>query len=367
MKTIFVSIASYRDTYCSRTLESLYENAKNPQRVYVGICVQNKEANEECTLEKPELIKYNKNIQTIRLKYFEAKGPTHARYLCATLFADQDYFLQIDSHTLFEKDWDQTAIDMLNEIKENTDSSDVVISHYPPNYDDIKNDSRNINNVTVNCESFFNDEGIVSFKGAEFVDMSKHDGYIGAPHIAGGMFFCEGKCIRDVPFDPNLPNLFVGEEIIHSARVWTAGYDIYAPTKNFVYHLYTREDQPKVWTDVKTFDSSDAKNKVRSIMGFQGGSECPKHLNDNIHEYGIGKKRTLDQFFKYAGIDVTQKTVNKNFCKTTPEKEGFSVIGVQPWNWDLIAMVFIIIAAFFLFIFRKEFRRLWKLRPKWLN
>jgi len=366
MKTIFVSIASYRDTYCSRTLESLYENAKNPDRVYVGICVQNKEANEECALEKPELTKYNKNIQTIRLKHFEAKGPTHARYLCATLFADQDYFLQIDSHTLFEKDWDQTAINMFDEIKKNTDSKDVVISHYPPNYDDIKNDSRNVNNVTVNCESFFNDEGIISFKGAEFVDISKRDGYIDAPHIAGGMFFCEGKCVRDVPFDPNLPNLFVGEEILHSARVWTAGYDIYAPTKNFLYHLYTREDQPKVWTDVKTFDSSDAKNKVRSIMGFQGGAEFPRHLNDNIDKYGLGKDRTLDQFFKHAGIDVSNKTVNKNFC-SIPKKDGFSVIGKKSWNWDLVAMVFIIIAGFFLCIFRKEFRRLWKLRPKWLN
>jgi hypothetical protein len=329
--------------------------------------VQNKEANEECVLEKPDLIKYNKNIQTIRLKHFEAKGPTHARYLCATLFDNQDYFLQIDSHTLFEKNWDQTAIDMLDEIKENTDSSNVVISHYPPNYDDIKNKSRNVNNVTVNCESFFNNDGIVSFKGAEFVDMSKRGGYIGAPHIAGGMLFCEGKCIRDVPFDPNLPNLFVGEEILHSARVWTAGYDIYAPTKNFVYHLYTREDQPKVWSDVKTFDSKDAMNKVRTILGFQGdGGELPKHLNDNINEYGIGKVRSLQDFFEYAGIDVANKTVTKNFC-SAPKKEGFStMIDAQSWNWDVIVMALIIIIGFVLFIFRKDVLRLWRLRPRWL-
>lgn len=367
MKTIFVSIASYRDIYCSRTLESLYENAQHPDRVYVGICVQNKDPTEECVLEKPELKPYNKNIQTIRLKHFEAKGPTHARYLCATLFSDQDYFLQIDSHTLFEKDWDQTAINMIDEIKENTDSKNVVISHYPPNYDDIKNDSRDVNNVTVNCESFFNDEGIVSFKGAEFVDMSKHGGYIGAPHIAGGMFFCEGKCIRDVPYDPNLPHLFVGEEILHSARVWTAGYDIYAPTKNFVYHLYTREDQPKVWSDVKTFDSTDAKNKVLAILGFQGGDDLPKHLNDNIDEYGLGKVRSLQDFLEYAGIDVSNKTVTKNFC-STPKKEGFSTaIELESWKWDTIAMAFIVIIGFLLFIFRKGVRRLWKLRPRWLN
>jgi hypothetical protein len=44
MRTIFVSIASYRDRMCSRTLSSLYAEAKNPSHVYVGICQQNNHA-----------------------------------------------------------------------------------------------------------------------------------------------------------------------------------------------------------------------------------------------------------------------------------------------------------------------------------
>ena len=34
--------------------------------------------------------------------------------------------------------------------------------------------------------------------------------------------------------DPNLSMMFVGEEILHSARVWTHGYDIFAPDENLV-------------------------------------------------------------------------------------------------------------------------------------
>ena len=34
--------------------------------------------------------------------------------------------------------------------------------------------------------------------------------------------------------DPNLGMMFVGEEILHSARVWTRGYDIFAPDENLV-------------------------------------------------------------------------------------------------------------------------------------
>ena len=34
--------------------------------------------------------------------------------------------------------------------------------------------------------------------------------------------------------DPNLDMMFVGEEILHSARMWTHGYDIFSPDENLV-------------------------------------------------------------------------------------------------------------------------------------
>jgi hypothetical protein len=158
----------------------------------------------------------------------------------------------------------------------------------------------------------------------------------------------------------------VGEEILHSARVWTAGYDIYSPTQNIVYHLYTREDQPKVWEN-KTFNSTNAQNRVRKMMGFDGATEYPDHLNENSEQYGFGKKRTLSEFYKYAGIDIKNKKVTKNFCPKSAESEGFSTMIPQSCNWDTIVMALIVIIGLFLFIFRKGVRRLWKLRPKWLN
>ena len=334
-KTIFVSIASYRDFYCSRTLESMYQNAKYPENLYAGICIQNKEGDEDCVLPE-NLTQYSKNVATIRMKNYEAKGPTWARYLCTTLFNDQDYFFQIDSHTLFEQDWDIILMSMIDEIKQNTESTDVVLSHYPPNYQEHSNKNKNKNIVDTICQSFFNEKGMVSFLGASPIDMSK-DKYVQTPHIAAGMFFCEGKCIREVPYDPNLPNLFVGEEILHSARVWTAGYDIYSPTQVTVYHLYTRSDQPHVWDDKKTFDDTDAFNKAKHILGLQDAQTkpVPEHVKENIDQYGLGTKRTIQEFFDFAGIDVKNKTIYKNFCpkphEIPPEsgipKEGFSEDG----------------------------------------
>lgn len=285
-----------------------------PENLYAGICIQNKEGDEDCVLP-PNLDQYSKNIATIRMKNYEAKGPTWARYLCTTLFNDQDYFFQIDSHTLFEEGWDLTLMKMIDDIKDNTVSEDVVLSHYPPSYHDYENKAKNKHIVDTICQSFFNEKGMVSFLGASSVDMSK-DKYVQTPHIAAGMFFCEGKCIREVPYDPNLPNLFVGEEILHSARVWTAGYDIYSPTEVTVYHLYTRSDQPHVWDDKKTFDDTHAFNKAKSILNFHDAKSAaiPEHVNENIEYYGLGTKRTIKQFFDFAGIDPVNKKIYKNFC-----------------------------------------------------
>lgn len=366
-KTIFVSIASYRDIYCSRTLESLYKNATYPNNIYAGICIQNKEGDEECSLPN-NLIQFSPNITTIRLKDYEAKGPTWARYLCASLFNNQDYFFQVDSHTLFEKGWDVILMSMIDEIKRNTGSHDVVLSHYPPNYDDYGNKNRDKNIVDTICQSFFNEKGMVSFLGATAVDMKK-DKYVQTPHIAAGMFFCEGKCIHDVPYDPNLPNLFVGEEILHSARVWTAGYDIYSPTQLSVYHLYTRDDQPHVWDDKKTFDDTDALNKVKQILQFEDEKSLPiaANVKENIEKYGLGKKRTLQQFLDFAGIDPKNKQIYKNFCpkphKIKPQSgvpkeqniiEGFSnVDNMNNVNLSLsilnILLVFILLFLLFFF------------------
>jgi len=321
-KSIFVSIASYRDKYCSKTLESCFSNAKNPNNIYVGICIQNDEKDEDCTIHNESLKQFNKNIQTIKLKHHEAKGPTWARYLCATLFNNEDYFFQIDSHILFRQNWDEILINMLQEIKDNTDSKNIVISHYPPSYSDHNNKKKENHSVDTICQSFFNERGVVSFLGAESMNM-KEKKYIKTPHIAGGMVFSEGTCIKDVPYDPNLPYLFVGEEILHSARIWTSGYDIYTPTENTVYHLYTRTDQPHIWND-KKYSDEDATNKVKYLMNFDKNvkDKIPEHVMYNIEKYGLGKTRTLDEYLEYAGINVNDFKITKNFCKPFVKDES---------------------------------------------
>ena len=71
-----------------------------------------------------------------------------------------------------------------------------------------------------------------------------------APFVAAGFFFGPADFLHEVPFDPLLPWIFMGEEISMSARLWTAGYDIFAPTVNVLNHYYVRRHYPKFWESV---------------------------------------------------------------------------------------------------------------------
>ena len=194
--SIFVSIASYRDVSCTKTLSSIYQNAANPNKIFVGICQQNDKNDPSCINHSNEHIRsYINNIRIIKLPHYLAKGPTYARFLCSTLLQNEEYFFQIDSHTLFVKNWDSKLINMINDIKQNTNSKDIIISHYPKNYEEYQNKNPN-NEVPIICKSFFNDRGMISFEGAENISMTKNN-YIQTPYISAGMFFCESRGIRE--------------------------------------------------------------------------------------------------------------------------------------------------------------------------
>ena len=314
--TIFVSIASYRDDVCNSTLKSLYEMSKYPENVFVGICQQNKEDEDEDCVKSFE---NNPNIRIMRISHKDAKGPTYARYLCSRLWKGEEYYLQIDSHSSFVKNWDEKCINMITEIKNLSLSKKPVLSHYPKEiseYKSYKTDSdKDKYNVTRMCRSFFNTRDMLSFFGAEIIDTSKE--YYRTPYVAGGMVFCESKFLDELPYDPELPYLFVGEEILHSIRYYTNGWDIFTPNENVIFHEYTRSGKPKIWTDNPSYSDIPAFEKVKFYIGLvKDDLKIPENLRKNLNKYGLGKERSLQDYYDFAGINLEKRIVTKNFCKS---------------------------------------------------
>lgn len=80
--------------------------------------------------------------------------------------------------------------------------------------------------------------------------------------------------LREVPFDPFLPWIFMGEEIIMSTRLWTAGYDIFSPSRAVVGHIYVRRHKPKFWESVHRAFSPGIHNPLQVRCSICSGRFC---------------------------------------------------------------------------------------------
>ena len=312
--SIFVSLASYRDSDCHNTLENLYATAKDPSFVYVGVCQQNKPGvgEEQCVASTAGSRVPERNVRRINLHHKEAQGPCWARYLCSTMYEDEEYYLQIDSHMRFVQDWDAKLIAMIAKVESETGSNRIVLSTYVRVIEDYNEETKQgaDDNIPRICQAFWDHNGMISLHGASILPPSTIAKQV--PFVAGGLMFVRAKpFLSEVPYDPELRDIFTGEEILHSARIWTAGWDIFTPTENIAYHHFIREGMPKFWDDNVRDDSASMK-RVRYLLKFS--KERPDAANRGLDRYGMGSVRSLKDYYAFAGIDPVNLTVNKNFC-----------------------------------------------------
>jgi hypothetical protein len=303
-ETIFVSIASYRDADCMTTVKDIFAKARDPTRVFIGVVEQNsaKQA-EQCV---PTEFLYHDNVRKISIPNGEAKGPCYARYLCSTLYRNETYFMQIDSHSTFVHDWDAKAIDALKKCP----SQKPILSGYP--HDDATYDI-NETTVPVLCDSLWNSDGVPQLKAVVKKKEEIGDTPQPIPFTSGGFVFAPGSLVREVPYDPSLHHLFQGEEILYTARAWTSGYDMFTSPVNIVLHKYYRKDEPKFWDDVPNWHADQKKSakRVRQILALETPIIAPGQ-----DPYGLGTQRTVQQYWEFSGLDPKTKTSKSKakFC-----------------------------------------------------
>ena len=132
--------------------------------------------------------------------------------------------------------------------------------------------------------------------------------------------FFAADFLREVPFDPFLPWIFMGEEIIMSTRLWTHGYDIFSPSHSVVGHIYVRRHKPKFWESVHRAFSPGVHNplqamvldRVKHQLGYPEAAKDmlqSKSLLTAVEQYSMGKERPLDQYLKMVGLNMTTKEV----------------------------------------------------------
>ena len=299
---IFISVASYRDDECSDTLKSIFEQAAMPENIVVGICQQNKEGEEAENCLNPKMIeKYSKQIRIKNMSYKDAKGPTYARYWCSTLWQGEEYFLQIDSHTHFQKNWDTSLIKMFKQCEE--ESSKPILTVYPPTEDQVKLDGS-----PEMCNGKLSSNDKIPIFLAGWTGKSDRPKRCPKPFSAAGFKFLRGEFLYEVPYDPNMPHLFMGEEVLLSARLWTHGYDFFTPNINICWHHYGRVGKVKYWDDIKEGTECRIKSEKRILfmLGMIGEDKVESEFLRDHHKYGFGTKRKLEDYWLASGIDMSK-------------------------------------------------------------
>ncbi|NOR68234.1 MAG: hypothetical protein GQ532_00800 [Methylomarinum sp.] len=230
MKKIFVSIASYRDPECQWTVKNLFEKAKYPERIFVGICWQFIKDEDSHCFEvdiRPE------QVRKVEFSVIEAKGASWAKVQAMTLWQGEDYILNIDSHMRFAQDWDEQMIDMLMMCP----SGQPVLSTYPAQYTPP--------DLTVDSTPHL--VAKVFDKNSKVLHLRSYEKTLSEPKrsafVAGGFIFAASELFQQVPWDPEI--YFIGEEISFAVRAWSYGWDIYSPHICLIYHYYLRTDAVK--------------------------------------------------------------------------------------------------------------------------
>jgi hypothetical protein len=292
---IFISIASYRDPELQWTIKSAIENANNPENLYFGVVHQGVDS---------ELFDINaiKNMSLIKMHPKEAKGAGFARAKAMELYSGQEYFLQIDSHTRFVPGWDAISIDQLNRAKNISGHSRVLLSYFPAPYEPERNGGMFLVKNNPKIKSYPTRQRILLNKRKqwtaerfEFESKTKESPEL-SQTVLGGFMFSDASIINEVPYDPEIS--FFGEEVCFAMRAWTRGWDIYSPSKNIVYHFYSRGGYDKIWKDRnlrgvswKEIEEISYKKQKRVLCG------------EEVGVFGAGDVRSIQEYEEFVGVN----------------------------------------------------------------
>jgi hypothetical protein len=304
MSTIFVAIACYLDYELKHTILDCINKAKHPENLRFGVCLQYDE-NESTNEHVLDFLESKLPIKVLKYHYTESNGGCWARNLAQSLYDDETYHLQIDSHTRLIQNWDEIVINDYTELKKTVDKP--LISFLPPSYSrfdelgvdyDFKNiqllDKINIPKIErITTEYWpayggYGNEQHTNFKS------------VNAILLYGGFIFSEGKWIVEVEQDPE--HYYTGEEFALAIRSYTHGYDIYTTSQIVAWHRAHPVAPKKHYNnnpeEISIGRHRHAMERLRMLVE-----------KEDLGKYGFGTVRTIEQYGEFARIDFPNKTL----------------------------------------------------------
>jgi Rps23 Pro-64 3,4-dihydroxylase Tpa1-like proline 4-hydroxylase/peroxiredoxin/GT2 family glycosyltransferase len=307
---IFINIASYRDPECQWTVKDLFEKANNPDRIFVGICWQFDEKEDQHCFE---VVTRPDQVRILPVDWRDAEGVCWARYQTQQLWDGEEYNLMIDSHMRFVPGWDDL---MINELAA-CDSPKPFLSCSPAAYTPPNQLSTHIRPTVRRVKPFMAD-GNLRCQG-EPLDRKPHKPLNGAFMVAN-FAFSRAEVLKEVPYDPFL--YFDQEEISYAARLYTHGWDVFSARDQFLYHYYNTVKapggsvRPLHWRDLHKEDNKRIQYlRERGLKRFNHMTRYQESTDQDVtqllNEFGWGTVRSLDEYEAYSGVDFKNKVCSE--------------------------------------------------------
>jgi hypothetical protein len=305
--TIFVQIASYRDPELQHTLQDLFQKAKRPENIFVGICHQYdmKEGTDSHLFKVP--FPRPKQLRIDEVDYRDAQGLFFARRKTQLLWRSEKWTVQFDSHMRFEDRWDEIAVLMLKKLQ-NKGYAKPIIGSYPPGYNPDTNELEKPHITLLKIASFDKSSGIIRISACNHFAF-KHCSP--TAFVSGNFFFTVGSHCEEIPYDTHM--YFTDEENV-AVRSWTAGYNLFNLDQNVCYHLWNNESlkdskakRTLISDDNKKHFHGDEKSNARERHLFNMKKSNNSEVLQNLAKYSLGSKRRLQDYEKFSGIDFRKK------------------------------------------------------------
>lgn len=255
--SIYVSIASLFDPELEYTLNDIFSNADNPDDIYIGLAITSVDDDVIDFMKDfysyiEDKFKDNKKLQMKLIHGIENHKIGIGRNTAASMYSGQDYFLQIDSHSLLEKGWDTQLIDLHKKAVQETNNEKTVLTAYISGYwhtVDGRVPSNGFTRYPIQCpgsrvSGYGNEESkITIFPLMQDISLYKelpelmNQAFIPSPKFNaqfafGNKYFAENRGLgNDI--------IFWEEEIIQSIELFDMGFSLVFPnTRLKVMHFY---------------------------------------------------------------------------------------------------------------------------------
>lgn len=352
-KTIFVSVPTMEDYDYVNTLKSLFQNAKYPERVYVGSPIYLSHPDQltdpgykvfwDLDFEPP---KGNYKSGFFQHEDFFGVGP--GRLNALQYYNDEDYFFQVDSHMRFKTNWDEDIINEYEDCKRYFGEY-VLLGNYAPGFE-VSLGKDGLEELATNDENkyafwLYDDSRSVHFPvgwdRTNYLDEGRHhnehwieDRWLPAIKICAHNMFTEGpRWVNKFRTCLNEDLIFWGEELYQSGLAYMRGYQFVHSATPYVYHRYSGNI---TYLDEEDLGHLNFKYEEANHVGDLGGrdyftedkkypykrwfydldkiSQEAERVNSLLYasndEFGY-LPRTFKGYLQYAGINFEQRKSKK--------------------------------------------------------